>query len=120
MWLEKNPKKWSKCFRRNKARRNPGVLVLWLNESFGLAIFGLEEATRLLLTSLNKVEREKRTGICGGRATPAPHIYRSLLLEGSFFSALIIELSKILDDQYVSNLLILYGSYQGLVKTTVK
>ncbi len=48
---------------------NPGVLVLWLNESFGLAIFGLEEATRLLLlTSLKKVKRGKWTNICGGRA----------------------------------------------------
>jgi hypothetical protein len=64
---------------------NPGVLVLWLNESFGLAIFGLEEATRLLLlTSLKKVKRGKWTSICGGRAMPAPHIYWSLLLEGSF------------------------------------
>jgi hypothetical protein len=42
-----------------------------------------------------------------GAGVAPPHIYRSLLLEGSFFSALIIELSKILDDQYVSNLLIL-------------
>jgi len=34
---------------------------------------------------MKKVNREKRIGICGVRALPAPHMYSSLLLESNFF-----------------------------------